>query len=71
MAVEGRPGFRDASLGLWHNAEGWGPVPLGLSGGDDIQKNGLKDAWGGMGERRKGRLFKKKTLELQSIKLLA
>lgn len=61
VAVEGRRGLRDARLGLRHNAGGWGPIPPGLSGGRH-SKEWTERRMGGMGERRKGRLFKKKLL---------
>lgn len=72
VAVEGRPELRDASLGLWHNAGGvrGEAVPLGLSGGRH-SKEWTERRMGGDGREEKRKVILKRTLELQSIKLLA
>lgn len=50
----GAPGAPGRQSGVVAQCWRGGPVPLGLSGGGDIQKNGLKDAWGdGREEKRK------------------
>lgn len=66
-----RQGLEGAGLGSRLSAVGWGPGPIeaGGGGGEFKRMDRKKDAWGdGRGKKRK---VIKRTLELQSIKLLA